>query len=277
MQALADAGISLRWREDNTAGLGVLLFDESGEGLYQHVRDVSRQGEARVLAIARAPTAVPEGASWRLLQAGASDVIVWSGFDEPARAVALRLERWDHVDRLVASSLVRDNLVGQGAAWRSLLRQVVEVAAFTDASILVTGESGTGKELIGRLVHTLDRRGNKKDLVVLDCTTVVPELAGSEFFGHERGAFTGAIAAREGAFALADGGTLFLDELGELPLGLQAQLLRVIQEHHYKRVGGNGWLKTDFRLVCATNRDFSKDLACGKFSSDLYYRVAVCL
>ena len=274
MQALADAGISLRWREDNTAGLGVLLFDESGEGLYQHVRDVSRQGEARVLAIARAPTAVPEGASWRLLQAGASDVIVWSGFDEPARAVALRLERWDHVDRLVASSLVRDNLVGQGAAWRSLLRQVVEVAAFTDASILVTGESGTGKELIGRLVHTLDRRGNKKDLVVLDCTTVVPELAGSEFFGHERGAFTGAISAREGAFALADTGTLFLDEVGELPLPLQGQLLRVVQERMYKRVGGNNWHRTEFRLVCATNRDLAREVERGAFRGDLYHRIA---
>src|SRR4029450_13620081 len=100
------------------------------------------------------------------------------------------------------------------------MRQIVEVACFTDASILITGEGGTGKELVARLVHNLDPRPGEKDAAVLDCTTVVPELSGSEFFGHERGAFTGAVGTREGAFALADGGTLFLDEGGELPLPL---------------------------------------------------------
>ena len=154
------------------------------------------------------------------------------------------------------------------------MRQVVEVACFTDASILITGESGTGKELVARLVHTLDPRANKKDLVVLDCTTVVPELSGSEFFGHERGAFTGAVGAREGAFALADGGTLFLDEVGELPLPLQGQLLRVVQERMYKRVGGNDWHQTEFRLVCATNRDLACEVGADAFRSDFYYRIA---
>jgi transcriptional regulator with GAF, ATPase, and Fis domain len=110
--------------------------------------------------------------------------------------------------------------------------------------------------------------------VVVDCTTVVPELAGSEFFGHERGAFTGAQNAREGAFALADGGTLFLDEVGELPLPLQAQLLRVIQERTFKRVGANLWSRTDFRLVCATNRDLAADVEAGRFRRDLYHRIA---
>jgi transcriptional regulator with GAF, ATPase, and Fis domain len=111
-------------------------------------------------------------------------------------------------------------------------------------------------------------------LVVVDCTTIVPELAGSEFFGHERGAFTGAIAARDGAFALADGGTLFLDEVGDLPLGLQAQLLRVVQEGTYKRVGGNTWQRTNFRLVAATNKDLQQAVASGAFRRDLYYRIA---
>jgi len=109
---------------------------------------------------------------------------------------------------------------------------------------------------------------------VLDCTTLSPELAGSELFGHERGAFTGAVSARDGAFALADGGILFLDEVGELPLPLQAQLLRVIQEGKYKRVGSNQWQPSRFRLVCATNRDLEADIATGAFRADLYYRIA---
>jgi transcriptional regulator with GAF, ATPase, and Fis domain len=203
--------------------------------------------------------------------------MAWDMLEVPSQEIAERLERWQVIEELLASPVVKENLIGGSLAWTRVLRQGIEVAKFTDSAVLITGESGTGKELLARLIHTLDSRTDKRNLVVLDCTTVIPELSGSEFFGHERGAFTGAVAARDGAFAMADGGTLFLDELGDLPLGLQAQLLRVIQEHLYKRVGGNDWLTTDFRLVCATNRDFSKDLACGKFRSDLYYRVAVCL
>src|SRR5262249_3346739 len=134
--------------------------------------------------------------------------------------------------------------------------------------------TGTGKERIAEALHVMDRRPHKVELVVVDCATLSPELSGSELFGHERGAFTGAIAARDGAFARADGGTLLLDEIGELPPSLQAQLLRVIQEHTYKRVGGNTWHKTEFRLVCATNRDLEQDVRDGTFRSDLYYRVA---
>ena len=127
---------------------------------------------------------------------------------------------------------------------------------------------------MARLIHQLDGRPGKKDLVVLDCATVVPSLSGSEFFGHEKGAFTGAAGPRDGAFALADGGTLFLDEVGELPPNLQAELLRVIQEGMYKRVGSNTWRTTDFRLVSATNRDLFQDQRAGRFRLDLYYRIA---
>jgi transcriptional regulator with GAF, ATPase, and Fis domain len=111
-------------------------------------------------------------------------------------------------------------------------------------------------------------------LVLVDCTTISPHLSGSEFFGHERGAFTGAHAARDGAFALANKGSLFLDEVGELPLPLQAELLRVIQERTYKRVGGNQWQRTEFRLICATNRDLRAEVSRGRFRADLYYRLA---
>ena len=125
-----------------------------------------------------------------------------------------------------------------------------------------------------RLIHELDARTVKRDFVVLDCTTIVPELSGSEFFGHEKGSFTGAVAARNGAFALADEGTLFLDEVGELPLPLQAELLRVVQEHTYKRVGGSVWQTTNFRLVCATNRELERERDEGRFRADLFYRIS---
>jgi transcriptional regulator with GAF, ATPase, and Fis domain len=273
-EALGRAGVAVRPRSADGGGPGLLLFEETGEALYAHLRDVSRDGAERVLAIARTARALAPGVGWRLLQAGASDVLDWEGVADPAEVVRRRLERWQAVDGILAGPLVRDNLVGESAAWRSLLRQVVEIACFTDASVLVTGESGTGKELIARLIHTLDRRPGKRELVVLDCTTVVPELAGSEFFGHERGAFTGAVAARDGAFALADAGTLFLDEVGELPLPLQGQLLRVVQERMVKRVGGNAWRRTEFRLVCATNRDLAAEVARGAFRGDFYYRIA---
>src|SRR6185437_12132203 len=110
---------------------------------------------------------------------------------------------------IIASPEIQRQLVGQSPEWMAMLQRVIEAACFTQAPILITGESGTGKELIARLIHSLDRRRGKRDLVVLDCRTLVRELSGSEFFGHERGAFTGALSPREGAFALADSGTLF--------------------------------------------------------------------
>lgn len=258
------------------ANSGIIFLTEISTELCELIRSRSRNGLARVLAVSLTASELANGAIWALLKSGASDVFAWDHSPEPAREIAARFERWQEVDRIIQSPLVRENLVGQSPAWIRVLRQIVEVACFTDASVLITGESGTGKELIARLIHTLDARKNKRDLVVSDCTTIVPELSGSEFFGHERGAFTGAVTARDGAFALADGGTLFLDEVGELPPTLQAELLRVVQEHSFKRVGSNTWQKTDFRLVCATNRNLMDEQAKGLFRSDLYYRIAAC-
>jgi transcriptional regulator with GAF, ATPase, and Fis domain len=217
---------------------------------------------------------LPRGTALELLSAGASDVVQLGDPVAVARAIAARFRRWAAVDRLIDSAVVRRNLIGDHARWRSFLRRVVDVARFSSLPVLIRGESGTGKELVARLIHTLDAREEKKDLVVLDCTTIVPELSGSEFFGHERGAYTGAAGARDGAFALADGGTLFLDEVGELPLRLQAELLRVVQEGTYKRVGGNTWQKTKFRLVSATHRDLEEEMSDGRFRRDFYYRIA---
>jgi len=172
---------------------------------------------------------------------------------------------------------VRELVVAKSPIWRSVLGDIAEIARFSDATVLILGESGTGKEVAARLIHLLDSRPDKRDFIILDCSSIVPELSGSEFFGHERGSFTGASSERQGAFALANGGTLFLDEIGELPLPLQAQLLRVIQERTYKRVGGNTWHRTAFRLVCATNRDLLELTRRGQFRSDLYYRIAGCI
>lgn len=275
LSALVHAGISTHaCSSASSQGSGVLFFKEITPQLCEFLSEVSSRGLKRVLAISLSRTALIGGGSWKLLQHGASDVFAWEHSDDPAGEVAARFKRWESVDRIVRSPVVSDNLVGKSPEWVRVLRRVVEVAHFTDASVLITGESGTGKELVARLIHTLDTRPHKRDLVVLDCTTIVPELSGSEFFGHERGSFTGAIAAREGAFALADSGTLFLDEVGELPLPLQAELLRVVQEHTYKRVGSNNWQKTDFRLVCATNRDLLGEEANGWFRRDFYYRIA---
>ncbi|HJV35735.1 sigma 54-interacting transcriptional regulator [Geomonas sp.] len=271
--ALSAAGVTTYPLSDSGRGPGLLFFDEVTPALCQCTQELSESGRERVLAVALGQQPTNSGI-WSLMEAGASDVLTWDDSTRFTQDLALRLERWQTVNRVLESSLVTRNLVGQSPAWRDVLRQVVEVAHVTDAPIYLTGESGTGKELMARLIHSLDCRPRKRDLVVLDCTTVVPSLAGSEFFGHEKGAFTGAFQAREGAFAMADGGTLFLDEVGELPLELQAQLLRVVQEKIYKRVGGNSWLKTEFRLVSATNRSLVEEVGCGKFRSDLYYRIA---
>jgi transcriptional regulator with GAF, ATPase, and Fis domain len=254
---------------------GVVVFVPGTAGVADCIRQVAGGGSDRILALSTCQGASGDD-SWELLRAGASDVVGWGASADAARQVAERLRRWHIIDELVECRHVREFLVGSGPAWRALLRDAAEVARFTDAAVLITGESGTGKERVAQLIHELDPRRAKKKLVVLDCSTVVPSLSGSEFFGHEKGAFTGAATAREGAFELADGGTLFLDEVGELPVPLQAELLRVIQEGTFKRVGSNTWRKSAFRLVCATNRDLATEQARGAFRSDFYYRIAGC-
>ncbi len=256
------------------ACLGVLVTSEPGTELLAFVREQSAGGVHPMIVIVAKAEAFSDDCAWALLAAGARDVFAWRGALQSAQLVRERLERWLCVEQLMDSRIVRDNLVGSSRIWRDCLREVVETAHFSAASILLTGQSGTGKELVARLIHTLDSRATKGELVTLDCSTVVPELSGSEFFGHEKGSFTGASAARRGALALADQGTLFLDEVGELPVRLQAELLRAVQERRYKPVGANAWEASEFRLICATHRDLLTEEREGRFRLDFYHRIA---
>jgi transcriptional regulator with GAF, ATPase, and Fis domain len=275
VEALVHAGLDVSaFDPARPSGPGIVFFDRLTTNLCDWLQDVTDRGRERVLAVAMWGTSLGSRGVWTLLDAGASDVLAWDHSKSAAEDIVARLKRWDEVDHVLFSPVVQNALVGRCANWVRTLRRVVEAAWFTTVPLLITGESGTGKELVARLVHSLDRRPGKRSLSVLDCSTLVPELSGSEFFGHERGAFTGAVAARDGAFALAHGGTLFLDEIGELPLGLQTQLLRAVQERTYKRVGGNTWHHAEFRVISATNRDLMGAVVAGHFRADLYHRLA---
>jgi transcriptional regulator with GAF, ATPase, and Fis domain len=146
--------------------------------------------------------------------------------------------------------------------------------ADADVTVLIRGESGTGKELVANALHYRSPR-RRRPLVAMNCAALSRELVESELFGHEKGAFTGAVARREGKFEAADGGTLFLDEVGDMPLETQAKLLRAIQEKSFERVGGNGAITVDVRLIAATNHDLEADVKAGRFREDLYYRLRV--
>jgi hydrogenase-4 transcriptional activator len=165
------------------------------------------------------------------------------------------------------------DLVGKSAALRHVLQQV-ETVAPSDSTVLILGETGTGKELIANAVHLRSRRRDKP-LIRVNCTSIPRELFESEFFGHSKGAFTGAIKDRAGRFEAATGGTLFLDEVGEIPLELQSKLLRVLQEKSYERVGEERTRRANVRIVAATNRDLKREVDAGRFREDLYYRLNV--
>ena len=164
-------------------------------------------------------------------------------------------------------------IVGDSRPLRDALQQV-EIVAPTDSTVLVLGETGTGKELVARAIH--DRSGRRdRTLVKVNCAAIPSGLLESELFGHERGAFTGAVAQKIGRFEVAHGGTLFLDEVGEIPRELQPKLLRVLQEQEFERVGGTRTIKVDVRLLAATNRDLARMVDEGCFRDDLYYRLNV--
>jgi formate hydrogenlyase transcriptional activator len=180
-----------------------------------------------------------------------------SGTDEPGRARASFL----------------DTIVGRHGGLRAVLSQV-EIVAPTKATVLISGETGTGKELIARAIHELSPRHNR-NLVKVNCAAIPAGLLESELFGHERGAFTGALMQKKGRFELADGGTLFLDEIGDIPLELQAKLLRAVQEQEFERLGSTHTIHVNVRMIAATHRNLPGMIREGKFREDLYYRLNV--
>ena len=166
-----------------------------------------------------------------------------------------------------------EEVVGHSPALRSVLSAVSKVAP-TDSTVLLTGETGTGKELIARAIHKKSPRRSRA-FVAVNCAAIPQSLIASELFGHEKGAFTGALQRRLGKFELAEGGTIFLDEVGELPLETQIALLRVLQEREFQRVGGSEQIRVNVRVLAATNRDLQKAIAAGAFRQDLFYRLEV--
>ncbi len=175
-------------------------------------------------------------------------------------------------EEIVRSSMFEE-IVGSSDALRTVLAQIAKVAP-TDSTVLIQGETGTGKELVARAIHNRSRRGSRA-FIRVNCAAIPPSLLASELFGHEKGAFTGALQRRLGRFESADGGTIFLDEIGELPPEAQIALLRVLQEREFERVGGNQPILVDVRVLAATNKDLTEAVRDGDFRADLFYRLNV--
>jgi len=228
-----------------------------------------------VLGIFERAEFTPEDFKWlRTFADHASVAIANARAFEEIEHLKHRLEEENlYLREEVKTALDFGAIVGRSNALQKVLRQI-DLVARTEANVLILGESGTGKELVARAIHERSLR-QKRPLIKVNCSAVPQELFESEFFGHVKGAFTGAVRDRNGRFELADGGTLFLDEIGEIPLTLQAKLLRVLQEHQFERVGEERTRSVNVRVVAATNRDLKLEAGAGRFRQDLFYRLSV--
>ena len=237
-----------------------------GEPWEGELRLRRKDGEYRWFLIHSNPLRDPEGKVIRRY-ATATDIEDRKRAEERVQKenVALR----DEIDK----ASMFEEIVGSSSALKEVLSRVSQVAP-TDATVLLTGETGTGKELIARAIHNRSQR-SAKAFVTVNCAAIPQTLIGSELFGHEKGAFTGALQRRMGRFELAEGGTIFLDEIGELPAEMQSALLRVLQEREFERVGGTQTIRANVRVIAATNRNLKAAMTNGRFRSDLYYRLAV--
>jgi DNA-binding NtrC family response regulator len=263
-----------------------------GGGFHVVITDFSMEGLSGMQVLERARALDPDVAvvmitahgseklAVQAMKLGAADYLPKPFDNDELRVVVRRnvdtvLLRRDHRRLLeqVHGTYAFENIVGASPAMRRVFETIDKVAD-ADVTVLVRGESGTGKELVANALHYRSPR-RSKPLVKMNCAALSRELVESELFGHEKGAFTGAIARREGKFEAADGGTLFLDEVGDMPLETQAKLLRAIQEKEVERVGGNAPVRVDVRLIAATNHDLEAAVKAGRFREDLYYRLRV--
>jgi transcriptional regulator with GAF, ATPase, and Fis domain len=237
---------------------------------------LSHRGEVLgVLAIFTRIPLVNEGSFWLQMTANqAAAAMVNARTVDQIEAMKERIELENtYLKEELDQAQAFGEMIGQGPAFQHLLQQI-ELVAPTDASVLILGESGTGKELVAREIHGRSRRRDSP-LIKVNCASIPRELYESEFFGHSRGAFTGAIRNRTGRFEAADGGTLFLDEVGEIPHELQSKLLRVLQEGQFERVGEAATRRVDVRIIAATNRDLKVEVDARRFRQDLFYRLNV--
>ena len=271
-------------------GKGILIQDVASDHLHlarpewvhrEGIRSIaahpfiSRDGVLGVLATLTREPLDERAFSWLETFANQAAVAITNAraFEELDRLhKQLELEN-AYLHEQVKEGLANGEIVGQSPALQEVLQQI-DMVARTDAAVLVTGESGTGKELAARAIHERSARRDRP-LVTVNCASVPRELFESEFFGHVRGAFTGAVRDRIGRFQLADKGTIFLDEVGEIPLELQAKLLRVLQEQQVERVGEDHVRQIDVRVIAATNHNLKEECEAGRFRRDLYYRLSV--
>jgi transcriptional regulator with GAF, ATPase, and Fis domain len=240
------------------------------------INPISYQGEAlgAIVSATREPF-IEELRPWGFVFADRLGAAIANAraFEEIQRLKEQLEEQNAYLQEEVVEAKAFGELVGQSSALRHLVGQI-DLVASTEASVLISGDTGTGKELVAHEIHHRSRRKDKP-LVRVNCASIPKDLFESEFFGHARGAFTGAIKDRAGRFETAEGGTIFLDEIGEVPLELQSKLLRVLQEKRYERVGEDRTRVADVRIIGATNRDLKKEAAAGRFREDLYYRLNV--
>lgn len=228
-----------------------------------------------VIAVFSRKSITPESFEWlRVFAEQASIAIANARAFEEIEKLRQKLEdENDYLKEEIEETAQHKFLIGKSPVWAKILQQI-ELVGNSDATVLLTGESGTGKEMVARALHEASLRKNAP-LVKVNCAAISNELFESEFFGHIKGAFTGAFKDRTGRFQLADGGTIFLDEIGELPLQMQGKLLRVLQEKQFERVGEDRTRTVDVRVIAATNRDLWAEVEAGNFRQDLFYRLSV--
>ncbi|MFZ3342180.1 MAG: sigma-54 dependent transcriptional regulator [Terriglobales bacterium] len=254
-------------------GLHTLVITDvrmPGRDGFELMREVQASSSGTAVILLTAYACVPDAV--KAMRDGACDYLVKPVSFEKLEATVEQLLRRAELKSGEESKDI-ESLIGKSPAWQQALARARQ-AASTDADVLIEAESGTGKELIARLIHRLSARSGKP-FVAVNCAAFPETLLESELFGHARGAFTGAIAARPGKFELANGGTLLLDEVGEMPLALQPKLLRVLQEREFDRLGSNQTVRVDIRVLSTTNRPLATAIVEGRFRADLYYRLNV--